>query len=87
MLERLERARLAQAWAHDTLFRKTEADKRVVVLLRSAPAWGLEPGTQRGLSLFSPRFNRAAFMLHAPCAKRSASRRRRNRPSTCSSPA
>jgi hypothetical protein len=66
MLERLESARLVRAWAHDTLFREAEVGKRVVVCLRSARAWGLELDTQRGLSLFTPKFNRAGFMLHGP---------------------
>ena len=66
MLERLESTRLVRAWAHDTLFLEAEAGKRVVVYLRSARAWGLEPDTQRGLSLFTPKFNRAGFMLHGP---------------------
>ena len=64
MIERLESARLVRAWARDTLFREAEAGKRVVVCLRSARNWGLEPDTQRGVSLFTPRFNRAGFMLH-----------------------
>jgi hypothetical protein len=66
MLERLESTRLVRAWAHDTLFPEAEAGKRVVVCLRSARAWGLEPDTQRGQSLFTPKFNRAGFMLHGP---------------------
>ena len=66
MIKRLESARLVRAWAHDTLFREAEAGKRVVVCLRSAGAWGLESDTQRGLSLFTPRFTRAGFMLHGP---------------------
>jgi hypothetical protein len=64
MIKRLESARLVRAWAHDTLFCEAEAGKRVVVCLRSAGAWGLQSDTQRGLSLFTPRFNRAGFMLH-----------------------
>jgi hypothetical protein len=66
MLDCLESTRLVRAWAHDTLFPEAEAGKRVVVCLRSARAWGLEPDTQRGLSLFTPKFNRAGFMLHGP---------------------
>jgi hypothetical protein len=66
MLERLESVHLVRAWAHDTLFPEAEAGKRAVVCLRSARAWGLEPDTQRGLSLFTPKFNRAGFMLHGP---------------------
>jgi hypothetical protein len=33
---------------------------------QSGRAWGLEPDTQRGLSLFTPKFNRAGFMLRGP---------------------
>jgi hypothetical protein len=47
-------------------FSRAEAGNRVVVCLRSARAWGLEPGTQRGQALFAPKFNRAGFMLHGP---------------------
>jgi hypothetical protein len=64
MRKRLESFRMVRAWARDTLFPEAEAGERVVVCLRSAGAWGLEPDTQRGLSLFTPRFNRAGFMLH-----------------------
>ena len=63
MLERLESARLVRAWAHDTLFPEAEAGKRVVVCLRSARPWGLEPDTQRGVSLFTPKFTRSGFMV------------------------
>jgi hypothetical protein len=66
MTERLESVRLVRAWARDTLFPETEAGKRVVVCLRSARAWGLDPDTQRGQALFAPKFNRAGYMLHGP---------------------
>jgi hypothetical protein len=66
MVERLESIRLVRAWTQEALFPEAEAGERVVVCLRSARAWGLEPDTQRGLSLFTPKFNRAGFMLHGP---------------------
>jgi hypothetical protein len=65
MADRLESSRVARAWARDTLFREAEAGKRVVVCLRSARAWGLEPDTRCG-QLFVPKFNRAGFMHHGP---------------------
>jgi hypothetical protein len=64
MAERLPSSLMVKAWARDTLFPEAEAGKRVVVCLRSARAWGLDPDTQRGQALFVPKFNRAGFMLH-----------------------
>lgn len=62
----LESVRLVRAWARDTLFREAEAGNRVVVCLRSAREWGLEPDSQRGRSLFTPKFPRGGFMFHGP---------------------
>jgi hypothetical protein len=65
MAKLLPSSRMVLAWAHDTLFPEGEAGKRVVVCLRSARAWGLDPDTpQRGQSLFTPYFNRRGIMCH-----------------------
>jgi hypothetical protein len=66
MADRLESVRFVRAWARDTLFPAAEAGKRIVVCLRSARAWGLEPNSQRGQALFAPQFTRSGFMLHGP---------------------
>jgi hypothetical protein len=63
MVERLASSRCVRRWAHDTLFREARDGKRIVVCLRSARVWGLQPDTEQGL-LFTPQFNRASFMLH-----------------------
>jgi hypothetical protein len=62
--EHLKSCRQVKAWARDTLFPEAEAGRRVVVCLRSARLWGLEPGNQRGISLFAPKVTRGGFMHH-----------------------
>jgi hypothetical protein len=64
MINRLESCRMVWAWARDTLFPAAEAGERIVVCLRSARDWGLEPASQRGKSLFSPKFTRSGYMHH-----------------------
>jgi hypothetical protein len=62
MAKRLESSRMVRKWAHSTLFPEAREGKRVVVCLRSARAWGLEPGTKQGAALFAPRVNRAGYI-------------------------
>jgi hypothetical protein len=65
MLGRLTSVRMVRAWARDTLFREARAGQRVVICLRSARDWGLEPNTQEGAALFAPRFTRSGYIFHA----------------------
>jgi hypothetical protein len=66
MADRLPSSRLVKAWARDTLFPEAEAGKRVVVCLRSARPWGLDPTTpRRGQALFTPEVTRSGFIIHA----------------------
>ena len=64
MADRLESCRVLRSWMHYTIFKEAEAGKRVVICMRSHRHWGLERGTNRGVSLFSPVCNRAGFTLH-----------------------
>src|SRR5262249_22205335 len=65
MIPHLASSRIVLAWACDTLFREAESGKRVVVCLRSAKDWGLDPAIpERGL-LFTPKVNpRSGYLVH-----------------------
>jgi hypothetical protein len=65
MADRLPSSLMLKSWMRDTLFPEAEAGRRIVVCLRSARPWGLDPETPtRGESLFVPKFNRQAIMCY-----------------------
>lgn len=63
LLAALPSSRMSLTWAQEVLFPEAVAGKRVVVCLRSARFWGLQPGTHYKKSLFAPNVNRAGHML------------------------
>ena len=63
MADRLESCRVMRSWMRDTIFKEAEAGERIVICLRSHQQWGLERGTNRGVSLFSPVCNRGGYTL------------------------
>jgi hypothetical protein len=64
MLDRLTSVQMVRSLMRDTLFPEARAGKRVVVCLRSARDWGLEPNSQQGEALFAPQFTRSGFIFH-----------------------
>jgi hypothetical protein len=60
LLAALPSSRVSLDWAHKILFPKALAGGRVVVCLRAAHFWGLEPGKCHGRSLFAPHVTRGA---------------------------
>jgi hypothetical protein len=64
MANKLPSSLMMQAWMRDTIFPEAEAGERLVICLRSHRAWDLEPGTQRGESLFAPKCTRGGHMAH-----------------------
>jgi hypothetical protein len=65
LIKALPSCQISLEWAHDVLFPQARRSERVVVCLRSAKRWGLQPGTRDGL-LFAPQTNRGGHMLHEP---------------------
>ncbi|RIK85972.1 MAG: hypothetical protein DCC69_08475 [Hyphomicrobiales bacterium] len=63
MLAALPSCRIAVEWAQAVLFPQARASRRVVVCLRSARWWGLEPGSDAVGKLYAPSCNRAGVML------------------------
>jgi hypothetical protein len=59
----LPSSRVSLDWAQDVLFPDAEADKRVVICMRSAAYWGLEQGRKYKGSLFAPIVNRSGHFL------------------------
>jgi len=56
-LAALPSSRASIAWAQDVLFPEAIAGKRVVICLRAAKWWGLQPGRPPKGTLFTPRHN------------------------------
>ena len=73
MLSALPSCRAALDWAQSVLFPQAEAGKRVVVCLRSARHWGLEPGEGYSGSLYAPPCGRSGFMIRGSLRDRVAS--------------
>lgn len=69
VLASLPSSRVCLDWAQSVLFPEAEAGKRVVVCLRSPLYWGLGTGEPIG-SLFRPKCNRNAIMLHGEMRER-----------------
>jgi hypothetical protein len=65
MADKLPTSLMVRAWMRDTVFPQARAGERAVVCLYSHRHWGLTPGVHEGVSLFAPRCNRQAFMLHS----------------------
>lgn len=61
MLAALPSSRVSLAWAQSVLFPEAEANKRVVVCLRSPKYWGLKVNKHWG-SLYCPECTRSAIM-------------------------
>jgi hypothetical protein len=70
LLAALPSSRMSIAWAQEVLFPEAIAGKRVVICLRAARFWGLEPGKQYGKSLFAPKVTRAGHMKHGTMRNR-----------------
>ena len=51
----LPSSRVTLDWAQNYLFREAMAGKRIVICMRSAAYWGLEPGKRYPGTLFAPR--------------------------------
>jgi hypothetical protein len=67
LLAALPSSRVAIDWAQNVLFPDAIKGKRVVICLRSAKYWGLDPGTKGrkyGEALFAPLTVRAGHMQH-----------------------
>lgn len=64
LLASLPSSRAAIDWAQGVLF--PEAGKRVVICMRSAHYWGLQPGNQYGKGLFAPHTTRGGHMRRGP---------------------
>lgn len=62
LLASLPSSRAAIDWAQNVLFPEAEAGERVVICLRAAHYWGLQPGNQYGRSLFAPHTTRGGHM-------------------------
>ena len=69
LLAALPSSRMSIAWAQEVLFPEAIAGKRVVICLRAARFWGLEPGNQYGKSLFAPEVTRGGHMKNKPMRK------------------
>jgi hypothetical protein len=69
MLAALPSSRVCLSWAQSVLFPQAEQGKTVVVCLRSAAYWGLEPGESHGL-LFAPKYTRRGDMHRLPLRDR-----------------
>jgi hypothetical protein len=65
LIEELPSVGIMRHWLHDVLIPEAIAEKRLVVCLRSAGLWGLEPGEPRRGGLFTPRPNRGGFVPDA----------------------
>jgi hypothetical protein len=50
-------------WAQSVLFPEAEAGRRIVICMRSAPYWGLDPGRRYGKCLFAPLVNRSGHLI------------------------
>lgn len=59
----LPSSRVSMEWAQGVLFPEAEAGRRIVICMRSAPYWGLDPGRRYGKCLFAPRVNRAGYLI------------------------
>lgn len=64
MLATLPSSRMSLDWVQRVLFREAVEKKRVVVCMRSASYWGLQPGMKPFGYLFAPRVTRAGHMCH-----------------------
>lgn len=62
MLAALPSSRMSLDWAQEVLFPQAMAGERVVICLRSARFWGLQPGKRYGASLFAPKVTRAGHI-------------------------
>ncbi len=58
----LPSSRTAINWAYDVLFPQARDGERVVVCMRAAAQWGLEPGKTYGKSLYAPKVVRSGHM-------------------------
>jgi hypothetical protein len=54
----LPSSRVSLGWAQSVLFPAAEEGKRLVVCMRSASCWGLEPGRKYGTGLYAPLVTR-----------------------------
>jgi hypothetical protein len=59
----LPSSRVSLEWAQSVLFPDAEAGKRVVVCMRSASCWGLEPGRKYGTGLYAPLVTRGGHFF------------------------
>ena len=64
-LTALPSSRAALAWAHEVLFPQALAGDKVVICMRAAIQWGLEPGRRYGRSLYVPPMVRGGYMKRA----------------------
>jgi hypothetical protein len=62
----LPSSRVALNWAQDYLFPEAESGRRVVVCMRSAAYWGLEPNKAYAGTLFAPMTTRGGHLLKRP---------------------
>jgi hypothetical protein len=62
ILAALPSSRTMLDWAQSVLFPQAERGERLVVCMRSANFWGLEPGCRYGKALFSPLTTRSGHM-------------------------
>lgn len=66
ILAALPSSRAMLDWAHNVLFPEAERGERIVVCMRKARFWGLEPGRRYGKALFAPETNRRGHMINGP---------------------
>lgn len=66
LLAALPSSKVSRAWAQDVLFPQAQLGDRVVVCLRAAKLWGLNPGQRYGQSLFAPNVTRGGHMFRDP---------------------
>jgi hypothetical protein len=59
----LPSSRVSLGWAQGVLFPDAEAGRRIVICMRSAELWGLEPGRTYSGSLFAPMVNRSGHFI------------------------
>ena len=63
LLSALPSCRAMLGWAQDVVFPRARAGEIVVICLRAARRWGLEPGQSYGRSLFAPKTSRGGHIL------------------------
>jgi hypothetical protein len=62
LLAALPSSRVSLDWAQNVLFPQAIRGQRIVICMRAANYWGLEPGRRYGRSLFAPFTTRSGHM-------------------------